>query len=132
MSCGLESQLRRFTTCQTPSSIQAFASSQGVIIHTRHPILFLVHDIHMSNAKNTYTSGRESTEAQSYPAITFSALHKEDMEPDITPLSSLIQSDGKGRKKLFNVVKDHNNATIQDMLDVSNVHCYHNARDGNL
>jgi hypothetical protein len=26
-------------------------------------------------------------------------------------------------------VKDHNNRSIQDMLDISNVYCYHNAHD---
>jgi hypothetical protein len=26
--------------------------------------------------------------------------------------------------QLFQVVKDHNNATVQEMLDASNAHCY--------
>ena len=30
-------------------------------------------------------------------------------------------------KQLFQVVKDHNNGQIQEMLDVSNVHCYRDA-----
>ena len=30
-------------------------------------------------------------------------------------------------RQLFNVVKDHNNINIQEMLDVSNVYCYDNA-----
>ena len=37
----------------------------------------------------------------------------------------------KAAKQLFQVVKDHNNPTIQEMLDISNVYCYRNA-DGSL
>ena len=97
----------------------------------------------MSNAKNARTSDGEST--QSYPDIAFfivykqsetcsneilfSALHKEDMEPDITPIQVRCNQMETAAKQLFNVVKDHNNPTIQDMLDVSNVYCYRNARD---
>jgi hypothetical protein len=32
--------------------------------------------------------------------------------------------DGHCRRQLFQVVKDHNNATVQEMLDASNAHCY--------
>ena len=32
-------------------------------------------------------------------------------------------------RQLFNVVKDHNNATIQEMLDVSNVYCFRHAQE---
>ncbi len=31
-------------------------------------------------------------------------------------------------KQLFQVVKDHNNRKIQEMLDVSNVYCYRDAQ----
>ena len=30
-------------------------------------------------------------------------------------------------KQLFQVIKDHNNGQIQEMLDISNVHCYRDA-----
>lgn len=99
----------------------------------------------MSNAKSAQTSDEESAEAQSYPGIAFfivykecetcseeilfSALHKEDMEPEITPIRVRSNEMEKAAKQLFNVVKDHNNPTIQDMLDISNVYCYRNARD---
>lgn len=63
----------------------------------------------------------------------FAALHNEDMEPDITKIrlrrnvnSNDIET---AARQLFNVVKDHNNITIREMLDLSNVYCYNNACD---
>ena len=35
-------------------------------------------------------------------------------------------------RQLCNVVKDHNNVIIQEMLDVSSVYCYYNACDSSL
>ena len=32
-------------------------------------------------------------------------------------------------RQIFNVVKDHNNATIQEMLDISNVFCFRHAQE---
>ena len=55
-------------------------------------------------------------------------MHNHDMEPEIAPIrvcsSNQIE---KAAKQLFQVVKDHNNPTIQEMLDISNVYCYRNA-----
>ena len=102
----------------------------------------------MSNAKSTNRSNGERTRSDSYPAIAlfmvfrpsdecteesiFAALHNEDMEPDISTIRVRANVNSNNdietaARQLFNVVKDHNNITIQEMLDVSNVYCYDNA-----
>ena len=60
----------------------------------------------------------------------FAALHNEDVEPEITQIN--VRNRGKqdletAAKQLFQTVKDHNNPTMQEMVDVSNSYCYHNA-----
>ncbi len=47
----------------------------------------------------------------------------------ITPIRVRCNQIETAAKQLFNVVKDHNNPKIQDMLDVSNMYCYRNAQD---
>ena len=102
----------------------------------------------MSNAKSTNRNNGERTRSESYPAIAlfivfkpsdecteesiFAALHNEDMEPDISRIRVRANVNSNNdietaARQLFNVVKDHNNITIQEMLDVSNVYCYENA-----
>ena len=63
----------------------------------------------------------------------FTALQNKDLEPTIQPLK--VRSGGSSEmemaaKQLFQTVKDHNNKTIIEMLDLSNVYCYKNASDG--
>ncbi|CAB4008241.1 Hypothetical predicted protein [Paramuricea clavata] len=60
----------------------------------------------------------------------FAALHNHDVEPTITPIR--VRNNGNqemetAARQLFQVVKDHNNQSIQDMIDVSNTYCYRNA-----
>ena len=60
----------------------------------------------------------------------FAALHNEDVEPEITPIK--VRARGKqdwetAARQLFQTVKDHNNPTMQEMVDVSNTYCYRNA-----
>lgn len=60
----------------------------------------------------------------------FAALHNEDVEPEITRIN--VRNRGKqdletAAKQLFQTVKDHNNPTMQEMVDVSNSYCYRNA-----
>ena len=107
----------------------------------------------MCNAKSSQSVPAEgSASKESYPAIAFfivykkcdtcnestlfSALHNEDMEPEITAIRVRAQLASYSNKEmetaarqLFNVVKDHNNGTIQEMLDVSNVYCFRNAQE---
>ena len=95
-------------------------------------------------ASNARSSSQVPRARQSYPAIAyfivyretqtcnenllFAAMHNHDTEPEISPIrvrsSNQIE---KAAKQLFQVVKDHNNPTIQEMLDISNVYCYRNA-----
>ena len=102
----------------------------------------------MSNPKTSRTNKNDTPTAESYPAISyfvvyresescnenklFSAIHNEDLEAEVTPIrvrktpNSSSQMETAARQ-LFQVVKDHNNGTIQDMLNVSNIYCYRNA-----
>jgi hypothetical protein len=62
-------------------------------------------------------------------ATLFSALHNNDVEPEISPIrvstkNALDRQIETAARQLFQVVKDHNNETIQEMLDISNVYCY--------
>ena len=63
----------------------------------------------------------------------FSALHNLDLEPTITPLT-VRKSDRNEMetvaRHLFQCLKDHNNNSIWEMLNVSNVYCYENASGG--
>ena len=108
----------------------------------------------MSNAKIAQTVESEpAAVSESYPAISFfivfnrcetcnetglfSSLHNEDMEPEITPIRVRSQCNSMysnkemetAARQLLNVVKDHNNHSIQEMLDVSNVYCFRNAQE---
>ena len=57
-------------------------------------------------------------------------MHDHDMEAEISPIRVRnVNQVKKAAKQLFQVVKDHNNPTIQEMLDVSNVYCYRHADD---
>ena len=63
----------------------------------------------------------------------FSALHNQDLEPTITPLT--VRKSGRNEmetvaRHLFQCLKDHNNNSIREMLNVSNVYCYENASGG--
>jgi hypothetical protein len=60
----------------------------------------------------------------------FAALHNQDVEPEITPIK--VRNRGKpdletAARQLFQTLKDHNNATVQEMVDMSNTYCYQNA-----
>ena len=60
----------------------------------------------------------------------FAALHNQDVEPEITRIkvrSRGTQDIETAARQLFQTVKDHNNATIQEMVDISNTYCYRNA-----
>ena len=102
-----------------------------------------------SQMSNPNSCNHEDSEApDSYPAIAyfivykesdtcnenvlFSALHNEDVETELTPIRVRTKN-ATGNEmetaacQLFQVVKDHNNSSIQEMLDASNVYCYQNA-----
>ena len=60
----------------------------------------------------------------------FAALHNQDVEPEITPIR--VRTRGKpdletAARQLFQTVKDHNNPSVQEMLNASNTYCYSNA-----
>ena len=99
------------------------------------------------NVKQTrsYQNSQEA-ETDTYPCVAFfvvyepsekcsdntffAALHNHDVEPTITPIR--VRNHGNeemetAARQLFQVVKDHNNQSIQDMIDVSNTYCYRNA-----
>ena len=62
----------------------------------------------------------------------FSALHNRDFEPDIQQIKvrgSASNEMENAARQLFQTVKDHNNKTVQEMLEVSNVYCYCHAGD---
>lgn len=63
----------------------------------------------------------------------FGALHNQDLEPTITPLT--VRKSGRNEMEtvathLFQCLKDHNNNSIREMLNVSNVYCHENASGG--
>ena len=97
-----------------------------------------------SNAR----SAQEDRTGETYPSIAyfvvyrenaacngatlFSALHNHDVEPEISPIrvrtkKARDRQMETAARQLFQVVKDHDNETIQEMLDVSNVYCYQHA-----
>ena len=64
--------------------------------------------------------------------ILFSTIHNEELDAEVTRIRVRTSSDSnnemeKAAKRLFQVVKDHNNNTIQEMLHISNVYCYKNS-----
>ena len=104
--------------------------------------------IRWANAKSTNRNYGERTRSESYPAIAlfivfkpsdecpeesiFAAEHNKDFEPDISRIRVRANVNSNNdietaARQLFNVLKDHNSITIQEMLDVSNVYCYDNA-----
>ena len=57
-------------------------------------------------------------------------MHDHDMDAEISAIRvRSVNQVEKAAKQLFQVVKDHNNPTIQEMLDISNVYCYRHAED---
>ena len=100
-----------------------------------------------SNLKSKRDEGGQNSQ-QTYPSIAyfiaytpceetndntfFTALHSRDFEPDIQQIkvrSSANNEMENAARQLFETVKDHNNPTIREMLDVSNVYCYRHAGD---
>ena len=96
-------------------------------------------------ASNARSSQAQRT-GESYPAIAyfivyremvacnenllFAAMHDHDMDAEISAIRvRSVNQVEKAAKQLFQVVKDHNNPTIQEMLDISNVYCYRHAED---
>ena len=98
-----------------------------------------------SNLKSKRDEGGQNSQ-QTYPSIAyfiaytpceetndntfFTALHNRDFEPDIQQIkvrSSANNEMENAARQLFQTVKDHNNPTIREMLDVSNVYCYRHA-----
>ena len=62
----------------------------------------------------------------------FAALHNQDVEPEINPIrvrNRASQDMETAARQLFQTVKDHDNASMQEMVDVSNTYCYQNAPD---
>ena len=103
----------------------------------------------MCNAKSAKDDDNETSDThESYPAIAyfvvykecatcnekilFSTIHNEELDAEVTRIRVRTSSDSnnemeKAAKRLFQVVKDHNNNTIQEMLHISNVYCYKNS-----
>jgi hypothetical protein len=102
-----------------------------------------------SNSKSKVEEEPTDTEAdETYPSIAyfivytpndncndntfFTALHNQDLEPVIQGMKVRNAANNElenAARQLFQTVKDHNNRSIQDMLDISNVYCYRNAHD---
>ena len=56
--------------------------------------------------------------------ILFNRLHKEDTEADVAPINPRLPGDGEDMARLlFNVVKDHKNEYVNEMVRVSNGYC---------
>ena len=60
----------------------------------------------------------------------FAALHNQDVEPEIRPIR--VRNGGNhdmesAARQLFQTVKDHDNGSMQQMVDASNQYCYDNA-----
>ena len=100
-----------------------------------------------SNFKSKRDGGGQDSN-QTYPSIAyfivytpceetndntfFTALHNRDFEPDIQQIKvrgSASNEMENAARQLFQTVKDHNNKTVQEMLEVSNVYCYRHAGD---
>jgi hypothetical protein len=103
----------------------------------------------MCNAKSAKDDDNETSYThESYPAIAyfvvykecatcnekilFSTIHNEELDAEVTRMRVRKSSDSnnemeKAAKQLFQVVKDHSNNTIQEMLQISNVYCYKNS-----
>ena len=103
----------------------------------------------MCNAQSAKEDDNETSYTpESYPAIAyfvvykecatcnekilFSTIHNEELDAEVTRIRVRKSSDSnnemeKAAKQLFQVVKDHNNNTIQEMLQISNVYCYKNS-----
>ncbi len=64
---------------------------------------------------------------------TFSAaLHNQDVELEINPIrvrDGASQDMETAACQLFQTIKDHDNLSMQEMVDVSNTYCYQNAPD---
>ena len=61
--------------------------------------------------------------------FTRNTLNRTLHQFEFDPLHIRTSREEKAVKHLFNIMKDHNNATIQEMLDASNVYCYRNGQD---
>ncbi|CAB4032953.1 Hypothetical predicted protein, partial [Paramuricea clavata] len=103
----------------------------------------------MCNAKSAKDDDNETSYTpESYPAIAyfvvykecatcnekilFSTIHNEELEAEVSRIRARKSSDSnnemeKAAKQLFQVVKDHSNNTIQEMLQISNAYCYKNS-----
>ena len=87
-------------------------SAQGKVIRPSHISSSIVKRLHAT--KN----------------LLFAAMHDHDMDAEISAIRiRSVNQVEKAAKQLFQVVKDHNNPTIQEMLDISNVYCYRHAED---
>lgn len=97
----------------------------------------------MSNAKRARDDENETTLAKSYPGIAhfvifkecetcnaeilFSKVHNQDLDAEISHIRVRKGANSEmatAAKQLFQVVKDHNNREIQEMLENSNRYCY--------
>ena len=103
----------------------------------------------MSNTKSEIDDDNETSYMpESYPAIAyfvvykecatcnkkilFSTIHNKELDAEVTWIWVRKSSDSNNEmetaaKQLFQVVKDHNNNTIQEMLQISNMYCYKNS-----
>ena len=63
----------------------------------------------------------------------FTLLHNQETEPKVTGITTRVneRTGGameKAARQLFQVVKDHNNQMVLEMLEQSNVYCFNNCR----
>lgn len=102
-----------------------------------------------SNAKEAKRSNKTQEEPpieeKTYPAIgyfvvyrktetcnenaLFAALHNQDVEPKIRTIRTRARTSAnrvmeKAARELFQVLKDHNNPRIEEMVNMSNTYCY--------
>ena len=103
----------------------------------------------VSNKKVRTNASDIREEERCYPAIAlfivyrptercnertlFSAMHNADLEPSITPVTTKLGRGDmaeKASRELFQVVKDHDNERMQQMVRTSNTYCNREAREG--
>jgi hypothetical protein len=113
-----------------PSSCTSYHFDQAppfrriVAQHTRRTIFF--------PAITAIEASREDNDAVAYFIVysqsdvcnqetIFGTFHNEDTEADVDPIKARQRGDGDGLAfRLFNVVKDHNNYFVNEMVAVSN------------
>ena len=144
----MASSSHRRRTGKKSNRVEATLSRRSTLFHAVGVQFFFSCITSVASNLKAATEDSQTSAPNSFPAIVyfivykkcgtcdektlFLALHNEDLETDITTVRVRGEFDSnalmeKAARELFQVVKDHNNACIQEMLDLSNTYCYNNS-----